>query len=210
MGWDFSALIPYGGPTPKIVKVIDHLEVAKVYLPLQPVIDYGREQDYCFARPGARQDSPVWRSSLDWARILTRRPVLPSLKAWLELPSDFMLMFGLDAIWVHHTVRWLVFLTDNRWQTVLLDAIRHIVELFGSSECIITRDAHPALMAFEKGASFSDALCAATEAQEGEVSDIQDLYIDKGFADDLAYEGPDGEYYAVQVWDSHGYWRFIP
>ena len=210
MGWNFSALLWYAGPTPQVVRAIGCLEGRNAYLPLQSVIEYGQEQDYAFARPGDRNDAPVWRGYPDWEKLLPHRPELPTLKAWLELPSDFLLMFGSDAVWVHHTVRWLVFLTDNGWRTVLLGAMRHFVELFGSSECIVTRDEHPAIFAFQDGASFSDAICATSDTDEGEVPAIEDLFIEKGFADDLAYEGDDGQHYAVPLWDSHGYWRFLP
>jgi hypothetical protein len=42
MGWDFSALICYPCPTAQVQKAIGRLEVEKVYLPLQPVIEYGK------------------------------------------------------------------------------------------------------------------------------------------------------------------------
>jgi hypothetical protein len=117
-------------------------------------------------------------------------------------------MFGADAIWVSHYIRWLFFLSENECREVLLSAIRHFCDLFSSSECIVTRDEHPATVAFRAGASFSDALCAAADANEGEVKHIEDLYIDMGVSNDLCYVS-DGEEIGIGTWDSVGYWRLV-
>lgn len=51
MGLDFSALMRYAGRTPQVVRAIGRLELVKVYLPLQPVIEYGQEQDRALGTP---------------------------------------------------------------------------------------------------------------------------------------------------------------
>ena len=117
-------------------------------------------------------------------------------------------MFGADAIWVSHYIRWLFFLSQNECREVLLSAIRHFCDLFSSSECIVTRDEHPAIIAFRGGALFSDALRAAVDEKEGEVKRIEDLYIDKGLSSDLCYVA-DGEEIGIGTWDTVGYWRLI-
>lgn len=206
MGWNFSALMRYQGPTTQVVTAITRLESENVYLPLHPVLEYGIAQGYGFACPDANKDAPAWREFPDWESLLARRPELPCLKAWLELPSDFLLMFGPDAIWVQHSVRWQIFVTDTGWQAVLLEAARHFANVFEASECIVTRDEHPAIQGFHDGASFSDAIRAASQLGEGEVPRIEDLFIDQGVADDLVHAGPDGDE-PVPIWDSRGYLR---
>src|SRR5262249_52805046 len=76
MGWDFSALLRYAGPTPAVAQAISRLERQAEYLPLQSVIEYGQKPDYAFARPGSRSKAPAWRSYADWERILACRPAI--------------------------------------------------------------------------------------------------------------------------------------
>jgi hypothetical protein len=90
----------------------------------------------------------------------------------------------------------------------MIAAVGRFCELVGSTDCIVTNDGHPAVIAFQNGASFQEALRVAEREGEGEVNRVEDLYIDKGYADDLAYRGPDGKQEAIPVWDTHGYWRF--
>src|SRR5262249_48599724 len=128
--------------------------------------------------------------------------------AFLDLPSDFELVFGPDAVSIYHTLRWHFFLTDPDWQCVMLRAVKRLCDLLGARDCIVTNDGHPAIEAFRNGASFADALPRASGKGEGEVASIPGLFIDKGFAEDLVYLDSDGQCSAVPVWDTRGYWRF--
>ena len=99
---------------------------------------------------------------------------------------------------------------EPEWQRVMLAALRHFCELLGAIDSIVTNDSNPAILAFQSGASFKDALQAAERQGEGEVARVEDLYFDKGWAEDLVFVGPDGEHSAIPVWGTHGYWRFKP
>jgi hypothetical protein len=207
MGWNFGALMRYGGPTPEFLDTLLRLERDNACPPLQAVIDYGREQDFAFARPG-KCNAAIWRSHPDYEPI-EARPTLPCFGAQLELPSGFLLMFGADAVWAEHFVRWMFFLDDPRWQDVLLGGIRYFCSQFRASECIVTRNQHPTIAAFEDGASFADALRIGAKDNDGEVPLIKNLYIDLGYDENLAFEDADGNQTAVPVFDSRGYWRLI-
>jgi hypothetical protein len=66
------------------------------------------------------------------------------------------------------------------------------------------------VQAFLDGQSFAEALDFAAERGEGAVPQIKDLFIDKGFADDLVFADRNGGYFAIPIWDTHGYFRFVP
>src|SRR5262245_27067359 len=85
-------------------------------------------------------------------------------------------MFGRDAVWVYHTLRWMIFLTEAEWQRGMLAAVKQCCGLFGASECIVTNDCHPAVTAFCRGVTFAEALDTASQQGEGEVASLGDLY----------------------------------
>ncbi len=206
MGLDFSALIAYGGPSHEILPVISRLERDEEDAAFQQVVAFGRQEGFAFAERADRKAS--WRPWSDIERELPKRPDLPSLDTCLDLPSDFSLTFGDDAVWVYHTLRWQIFVTEAEWQRVMLGAIRWLCRSFDAKDCILAHDQHLAVFAFREGASFPQALQAAEDRGESAVSSIGDLYIDKGYADNLVFLGPDGEETAVPIWDTRGYWRF--
>jgi hypothetical protein len=109
---------------------------------------------------------------------------------------------------VYHTLRWLFFVTEPEWQQVMLASLRWFCQLLGARDCVVTNDANPAVLAFQKGASFTDALRVAKGKGEGEVARIEHLYTDKGWSEELVFVGSQGESSAVPLWDTHGYWRF--
>src|SRR5262249_57172119 len=125
-----------------------------------------------------------------------------------DLPSDFSLTFGHDAVWIYHTLRWRVFVTEAEWQRVMLGVVRWLCQSLGAGDCIIAHDEHPAVLVFQAGASFQQALHAAEDRGQGAVPSIVDLHIDKCYADNLVFLGPGGKEMAIPLWDTHGYWRF--
>ena len=207
MGCDFSALLKVNSEITAQMHAIRTLESDPNYSPLDTVIEYGRTQDYAFACPGENLDLPAWFTYPKRER-LSIRPVLPSTEVSLELRSNFALMWGTECIWVYHSVRWYQFLTDAGWRQNLLSATKHFYDLFGSTDCIITRDEHESITAFLNGASF-DASLATVAPEEGPVATFEDLFVDEGVDDELVYRRPEGDY-AVPLWDSYGYWHFNP
>lgn len=205
MGLDFSALIRYGGPAENVLRAIAWLERGEEDPSLAEVIACGLRNDFAFA--GDHPKKGYWRPLSNWEERLPERPCLPSLEICLELPSDFSLTFGSDAVWAYHTLRWLFLVTEGEWQRVMLGAVKRLCDLFGATDCIITNDQHPAVAAFLKGATFQEAIARAAREGEGEVATVSDLFIDKGYAEDLVFEEPDGTYSAVPMWETHGYWR---
>ena len=205
MGMDFSALIHYDGVNADVLATIRELELNPHYSTTDAVVELGRKEDFAFA--SERAVTSDWRAYSDWETPLASRPSLPSLKEYLRLPSDFSLTFGHDAIWVYHTLRWQFFTTESKWQTVMLSAVRNFCRRFHGHDCIVTSDYNPAILEFQNGASFSAAVTVAESKGEGRVNTIDDLYIDKGIADDLVYVDADGQVSAIPIWASHGYWR---
>jgi hypothetical protein len=206
MGLDFTALIHYAGPTADLLQAVARLERGEEHPALAEVVTCGLRYDFAFAKRAGQQ--AFWRSSADYEQRLARRPALPFLEACLDLPSDFSLTFGQDAVCVYHMLRWMFFVREPEWQRVMLMAIRWFCELFRASDCIVTNDGHPSVLAFQSGATFREALQVADVQGEGEVPSIGDLFIDKGYAEELAFVGPGGELLAIPLWDTHGYWRF--
>ncbi len=206
MGLDFSALIQYGGPSREILPVIACLERGEEDAAFQQVVAVGLRRGFAFAERAGRK--AAWRLWSDIEQEIPQRPDLPSLDLSLDLPSDFSLTFGHDAVWVYHTLRWHCFVTEVEWQRVMLSAVRWFCQSLGTADCIIAHDCHPAVLAFQAGASYQQALRIAEDKGEGAVSSIGDLYIDRGYADDLVYLGPGGEELAIPLWDTHGFWRF--
>ena len=206
MGLDFTALIHYGGPSGDALQAITELEGGEEPLALAEVVACVLRNDFAFAKYAGNQ--AYWRSLADYEQRLPRRPSLPSLKACLDLPSDFSLTFGRDTVWVYHTLRWFFFVTESEWQQVMLTSLRWFCQLLGAGDCVVTNDGNPAVLAFHKGASFTDALHVAEVKGEGEVARIEQLYTDKGCSEELVFVGLRGERSAIPLWDSHGYWRF--
>lgn len=204
MGLDYTALIYYRGPT-EILSALASLEAGGGDSTFQEVIALGIRNDFAFANHAGSQ--AYWSELKNYEQKLHERPSLPSLQACLQLPSDFSLTFGDDTVWVYHTLRWIFFVTEAEWQRAVIAATKHFYELLGGKDCIITNDEHPAVTAFLSGASFEESLARSMKEGNGEVASIAEMYIDKGYADDLVYEGPEGQHYAIPLWDTHGFWR---
>src|SRR5262249_3205191 len=227
MGLDFTALIHYGGPSGYGLQGIARLERGEENTAFAEVIAFGLRNDFAFAKH-VGQDA-FWRSLVDYEQRLPRRPALPSLEACLDLPSDFSVTFGHDAVWLYHTLRWLFFITETEWQKVMLAAVKRFCELLGASDCVVTNDCHPAVSEFRRGASFDEALRIASQRGEGEVASLSELYRETESDSDMALKpvrGPRAKYLEGQlvlwprdkplpkgwsrptVWDSKGFWRY--
>jgi hypothetical protein len=226
MGQDFTALIQYAGPTDAVQRLITAWEQGAEDPALAEVISCGLYKGFAFAED---VQPACWRSHADYDQTFPERPALPSLNAYLHLPSGFTLTFGRDAVWVYHTLRWLFFLTDGEWQRVMLAAVRRFCELLDAGNCIITNDEHPAPQAVYAGSSFAEALAIASQQGEGEVPTLGNMYREVESDSDLALKpvrGPAGKYLKGQfvkwprdkplpagwsrptMWDSKGYWRY--
>ena len=208
MGADFTALLPYAGLSDSVLDTIADWEFSHDEPALAAVVECGRRSGFAFVNYS--QEPSRWRSRADYDQILPLRPNLPTLDASLELPSGFDLTFGEDAVLVYHVLRWLFFVTEPEWQSVMLGAVRRFCAALGAHECIITSDEHPAVIAFQRGLPIAEALRNAEDQGEGEVASIDAMYEDAGVAEELAMLGPDGELYEIPLWDSHGYWRYVP
>ena len=205
MGLDFTALIRYGGMGEDALRAITRLEADEKDPEFAEVITCGLRNHFAFAEHGARK--ACWRLLGNWEEKLSERPRLPTLEACLDLPSDFSLVFGSDTVWVSHTLRWIFFVTENEWQRVMLGAVKQLCDLIGATDCIITNDGHPVVAAFCEGATFSAALAVAAREGNKEVARIGDMFVDKGYAEDLVFKGPDGNDSPIPLWDTHGYWH---
>ncbi len=120
--------------------------------------------------------------------------------------SGFGLVFGSDAILITHTVRWFLFLNNEDWHPVLIQAVGWFFTAFQATDCVITNDEHPVIQAFWKGAAFKSALDHAQALGEAEAETLQEMCIDEGLDEELGLEGPDG-WYPMSLWSTKGYWR---
>ena len=204
MGMDFAALLRLGEWTCDTLETIAELESGVGVPPLLKVVDQGSRYGHAFADDAG--DPACWRPMDDWDRILPARPTLPTLGAVLEHPSGFGLVFGSDAILITHTVRWFLFLNNEDWHPVLIQAVGWFFTAFQATDCVITNDEHPVIQAFWKGAAFKSALDHAQALGEAEAETLQEMCIDEGLDEELGLEGPDG-WYPMSLWSTKGYWR---
>ena len=208
MGLDFSALIQSTGSIDAVAEEIAFLEAGGTYPEVRAALAHGLSRGFGFAEyPGGDDGVAVWRAFDDWEQPLPGRPRLPDLGVELDLPSGCSLTFGPDAIWLHHPLRWIFFVTDDDWRRGMLDAVRGYCRAFGATDCIVAHDEHPAVVAFRAGLPYREALRVAAAQGEGEVSSLDELYIEAGHDDELVFGGPNGEEYAIPLWETHGYWK---
>jgi hypothetical protein len=95
----------------------------------------------------------------------------------------------------------------DEWQPVLLDAVELFCWLFDATDYMITNDEHPAIKEIRRGSAFAGPIDDASGRGEGEVANIKEMFIDKGFAEDLVSQNPDGTYSEIPLWDNKGLWR---
>jgi hypothetical protein len=203
---DFAALVRYPGPTARVRRGLARIQVC--HDPdLAAVSDMWQREGFSFAESPRRRAS--WRpcGHSNWKLRLRQAPKLPNLEAYLDLPSDFAITFGRDAVEVYHWLRWHFFLTQRHWQRVMLAAVRRIRHLLGGSDCFIANDEHPLILSFREGKPFDECVEAAHSAGERQVRTIGQMFVDKGIADELYYEGRNGKRVGIPIWDTRGYWR---
>src|SRR5262249_25243853 len=126
---------------------------------------------------------------------------LPALAPAQQPPA-----FGTGPRGVESAER-LDFLKVDQWQPVLLDAVELFCSLFDATDCIITNDEHPAIVAMGRGSVFAASIDDASGRGGGEVATVKEMFIDKGFAEDLVYQNPDGTHSEIPLWDAKGLWR---
>jgi hypothetical protein len=183
MGMDFSALVKWkwSEKSLQIVESLEHARPAEV----RRACDLWERSGFADLGPHTSK----WVANYTQEEI--GRPGLPSLEASLSTPEGFFLMFGADAVWIYHVLRWRTFLTNSEWQSTMLRACRAFCKVLGATEGIITSDWSTVIQDFFAGLSYEDALAWAKE--EGrEVAHLRELYIESE-DDSLMFEG---------------YWRF--
>jgi hypothetical protein len=221
MGMDFVALMRYAGPKGPALHALDALEddsPAELKFAARVMEEEGFKHN-------SRLRSAVWElnAGVDGPRF-DQRPDLPTLAVALHTPEDFFLTFGGDAFEVYLLLRWSFFLTAFALQRAVLDACSCLGRLFGASDCIITSDWSPVVVAFREGKSFQEALSAAG-LDDGERPTIAELYsewpedylmreIDSAeggkrmdYKDWPIDKPPPAGWERASVWDSKGYWR---
>lgn len=209
------------------METIGRLERGEEDAAFAKVIACGYRHDFAFAKYAGT--GAYWCSWPAIEQRLLQEPGLPSLEACLELPSQFSVTFGRDTILLYHLLRWIFFVTEEEWQTVMLDAVGRVCRMFEATDCVITNDGSFAISEFRRGASFSDALQTASQQGEGEVASLSDLYEEFEDDSDVALKPvnpsaakhiqgqivrwprgrplPKGWSRPVR-WDSKGYWRY--
>jgi hypothetical protein len=144
----------------------------------------------------------LWRESgffgFDWGRAYwvahdngrqVKRPRGPDLSVALRTVDGFFLTFGQGACCAYHLLRWRFFLTDPRWQAVMIRTCESLADRLRSPDVALMSDFHPSYSAFFAGTGF-DACLRAAVGREAEVGSIAELY-----------EEPE-----PHIWDSHGLW----
>ena len=181
-------------------------------------------QDFDFFAFHSDWGDPAWvdRENLDF--VLPGRPQLPCLTGALRLPEGFFLTVAQDTIIVYHLLRWIVFLTEPKWQSVMFDALRWMCENFSARDCVVAHDCHPAVTCIRDGMPFEKALEYADQKCFGEVQSFAELYVAVESDSETAMKPAKGGlsqcvrwpknkplppgWSRPTVWDSKGYWRF--
>ncbi len=215
MGYDFSALMRYGGPRRCRREIASFCRD----LPAEFSAVSALWQEDGFHGLAEQCRHPAW-IDLETNRQV-KRPSDVDLDIALRTPAGFFIQFGRDAIYVYHVLRWIRFLATPRWQTVMLDACAAIARCFDAAECIIAHDCHPAMIAFHENRPFHRCF-DSLGADEGEVEHISQLYLKLEDDDDpTIVMKPTGElvmrsrslplppgWTKPTTWDSKGFWRF--
>lgn len=146
--------------------------------------------DRCRSSRSYLAERTNWISADDFSESIDR-PLEIGLEHCLRVCDGCHLLFSEDSIGIWHPLRWSNFVCDAEWQHPMLIACRGYSAYFFATDVIITRDGSPIVRAFQDRAIFDDAVAAGV-GNEGEVSDIKDLY------EIIDEHG---------TWDSHGFWR---
>jgi hypothetical protein len=225
MGMDFTAILRYDPSSDAVARTLDALEAADRPSPLQAVVR--RWQEAGFFKFYEDWLVPVWveRPDDDDEAELPARPPLPSLQASLRLPEGFFLTLAKDAVLVDHLLRWRFFLTDSKWQTVMLDSLTWFCNHFAAKDCVLAHDCQCVPSCIRRqGLSFAEALSRAEQEGEGQVKSLSDLYLEMEDDSDFALKPAEGGlarqvkwprdkplppgWSRPTVWDSKGYWRY--
>ena len=221
MGMDFTAMLCCDPRSEAVSRALDTLEATDRPQPLQAVVKSWKEYGFF----GFYEDwrVPVWVQYKNHEAELATRPTLPSLQVNLRLPEGFFVTVAKDAIIVYHLLRWRLFLTEPKWQSVMFDALRWFCDEFAAEDCVLAHDCQWVPRGIRQGLSFAEALRQAEREGGGQVSSFKELYIEKEDESDVAMKPAKGNlaecakwprnkplpagWTRPMVWDSKGYWR---
>lgn len=202
MGMDFVALMKYHAGDAGIPEMLCRLQRDSL-----PELKNARNlMDTLGVR--CRERNPAGWESAEGKRLGSSfRPIFPDVSVSWWTSEEFSLTLGVDTIQVYHLLRWHSFLTDSQLQTAMLSACTALGKWFGATDCLLTNDGNPVNSAFFQGMTFDDALQKA-EPENGEVANLEDLYLSYAEETGLAIKTPQGWQSIDRLWDSVGYWRF--
>jgi hypothetical protein len=223
MGMDFTAILRCEISTEATSHALDALEATDRPMPLQAVSRCWQEYGYSSSPKEWRV--PAWVKHENHEVELLARPPLPTLEADLRLPEGFFVTVAEDSIIVYHLLRWQLFLTEPKWQSVMFEALRWFCNEFTAKDCVLAHDCHWVVCGIREGMHFEEALSRAEREGGGRVDSFQDLYLELESDSDLALKPAKGNlakcviwprekrlprgWSRPIVWDSKGYWRFV-
>ena len=222
MGKDFTAILRCDITAEAVSRGLDALEATDRPMPLQEVLRCWKEYGFF----GFYEDwrVPVWVEYENHEAELAARPKLPTLDANLRLPEGFFVTVAKDSIVVYHLLRWHLFLTEPKWQSVMFEALRWLCKELAASDCVLAHDCQSVVSGIRDGMSFEQALSQAEREGGGQVDSFKDLYLEMEDDSDVAMKPAKGNlaqcvkwprekplppgWSRPTVWDSKGYWRF--
>jgi hypothetical protein len=224
MGMDFTALIrcdPLTGPGERCIAALEGTGRPE---PLQKVLQCWKDSGF-FAFYDDWVTS-IWVVRENQEIATPSRPQLPCLNAELRLPEGFFLTVASNTIVVHHLLRWHLFLTQTRWQTVMFDAMRWMCDEFAATDCVFAHDCHTVVSGVRDGLTYQEAIQFAEKKGFGEVQSFSELYVEVESECDTAMKPAKGNlaqcvrwpkdkplppgWTRPTAWDSRGFWRFAP
>ncbi len=222
MGMDFTSILRCDISTAAVSRGLDALEAPDRPLPLRAVLRCW--QDCEFSRFYEDWRIPVWVEYENHEVELSARPLLPTLEANLRLPEGFFVTVAKDSIIVYHLLRWHLFLTEAKWQSMMFEALRWLCKEFSAKDCIMAHDCHWVVRGIREGVPFDEALSRADREGCGRVDSFKGLYLELESESDVAMKpAKDNLAQCVKcprekplppgwsrptVWDSKGYWHF--
>lgn len=223
MGMDFSAVLRCGSSSGAVSVGLSALESELRPPQLRAVVA-------CWLECGfAAFDDwrvPTWTPSKGAAIPLPARPAVLTPDVCLRLPEGFFVTVGRDSIRIYHLLRWLKFLTEPKWQSVMFDALRWFWDAFSATDCVLAHDCHSVSCGLHQGLTFEESLCRAKSEGVGPVASFAELFVETESESDDALKPAKGAlaqfvrwprdkplppgWTRPTSWDSKGYWHFAP
>lgn len=181
MGYDFAALFHCKLPGETLRSLACNL-AADSWPELVGACDCWNESGFF----EINEEEAIWIHR-DSNERLSTAPSIPDLKYSFQTKELFFFTFGKDAICLNYVLRWRVFLTDPKWQNLMMDLCNQLAARFKAREWLVCPDESQIIDNFLNGMSFSTALERQTEPKVNSVSEMYKQLENSGNWDTSGY-----------------------